>query len=344
MLPGGETVLFTVHDKGRFHVAAETLSTKSGRSWSSLPTTRATCHPVTWSSLAIKRSWLRHSICGRSSSHESGGDRARRRRQRNDQRKGTSDAERHARVSARDCDEWSNVDVGGSLGSRDRIALPARQYNSPAISPDGRQIAFSIDDAEKRDVYIYDLATGSEVRFTRGGNNQTPIWSRDGKYLTYTTASRSDPLGRTLVREPVDQNGPARGVGVGRHRTRARRMDGRRACCSSDGGTLPEGTRMHVVVVSGRTGTLEPGRRAGRGASTGLSPDGRWLAFTSYRNWAQEVSSSHDRASKPRQLSFDGGRLPKWSRDGREAISHPRQDDGCGDRSGERSRRRQAAR
>ncbi len=52
-----------------------------------------------------------------------------------------------------------------------------------------------------------------------------------------------------------------------------------------------------------------------------ISPDGRWLAYTSFISGTAEVYvQSFPTASGTRQVSAIGGKQPRWRRDGRELF------------------------
>ena len=323
MLPGGDTLLFTLHDSdGRFHVAVETLSTKQRKivvesaydarylSSGHLVFARERtilAAPFSLRSLAItgREVTLIEGVNGDAINGDGGYQLS---------SNGTLVFNPMPSTSGRTL-TW--VDRSGA---ETPLALPPRRYNSPSISPDGRRIAFSIDDGAQRDIYVHDLASGSEVRFTRSGNNQTPIWSRDGNYLTYSAASRSNPLGRTLMREPVDHSRAAQelvsgGIGL----VPGAWTLGDERLFFADGTTSPDGIQVNAVdpAAPGQVEVIAAGPGEQRHPS--VSPDGRWLAFTSTETVRPEVFvTSVHRGGKPRQLSTDGGRLPKWSQDGRE--------------------------
>ena len=322
MLPGGDTVLFTLHDsEGRFHVAVENLKTNKrkllvrsaydARYLSSghlvfardrtilaapfdLRTLEVTGPEVTL--VEGVRGVIESGLGGYQLSSN-----------------GTLVFYPIPSINGRTL-TW--VDRSGAETA---LALPPRGYNSPSISPDGGRVAFSVDDGARRDIYIHDLGSGSEVRFTRSGDNQSPIWSRDGKHLTYSSGSPSNPLGRTLLREPVDQSSAAQelasgsvGLVPGAWTPRDQRL------FFTDADTSSAGTRMYAAAPA--VGQIEPiADGPGEERQPSVSPDGRWLAFTSTESGRTEINiTSAIGGGKSRQLSIDGGRFPKWSQDGRE--------------------------
>ncbi|MGH9203489.1 MAG: TolB family protein, partial [Vicinamibacterales bacterium] len=71
-------------------------------------------------------------------------------------------------------------------GGVERLKLPRGGYESPRISPNGRQVAFSTVDTKEAIVWIYDLSgTSARRRLTFGGRNRFPIWSADGQRVAF---------------------------------------------------------------------------------------------------------------------------------------------------------------
>ena len=69
-------------------------------------------------------------------------------------------------------------------GNAERLPLPPRLYLHPRISPDGRQIAIEID-GPVHDLYKYEIARGILTKMTLTGSSHWPLWTPDGKRLTY---------------------------------------------------------------------------------------------------------------------------------------------------------------
>src|SRR5258708_8393662 len=80
----------------------------------------------------------------------------------------------------------------GEIGGKPRQLAHANFYKqSPAWSPDGRQIAFSSDKAGTADIYVLDLATKAERRITRINDaaELDPVWSPDGTKIAFLNQS-----------------------------------------------------------------------------------------------------------------------------------------------------------
>ena len=56
---------------------------------------------------------------------------------------------------------------------------------SPAVSPDGRWLAYSSNESGRRDVYVLPLAGAGGLRQASTEGGQEPVWARDGRELFY---------------------------------------------------------------------------------------------------------------------------------------------------------------
>jgi Tol biopolymer transport system component len=101
-------------------------------------------------------------------------------------------------------------DRNGTSGVR--VGMPA-DIRWARISPDGSTVATDrADDADGRDIWLYDLARGKDTRFTLGpGTNSFPVWSGDGNR---SRVHRNDRQTRSL-REGVERRRRGRGGGQG---------------------------------------------------------------------------------------------------------------------------------
>lgn len=192
-----------------------------------------------------------------------------------------------------------------------------RVYSDLRLSPDGRRVAAHLWD-EQNDVWVADLARRALTRVTfTPGEEETPVWSPDGRELAY--ASDRSPAPRALVRRPADGGAasPERVIWTSPDHFHVNDW-------SSDGRTIVVEVRRSETANDLFAIDVETGQGRALVASTfrerqaRLSPDGRWLAFTSDESgrdeiYVQEFPSLARRAV----VSTGGGYEPVWSRDGR---------------------------
>jgi len=185
--------------------------------------------------------------------------------------------------------------------------IGGERLRDPRISPDGRFLAVSSDDHGngKRFIRVFDLARGVSTRLTEGGIEEVPVWSRDGKHLTY--ASR-DVNAFSLWQVPADGSGPHQMLRQGP------RM--------SPNDWAPDGRLVFMNFEEGPTNLTiySPGdrqvRTMGPGAEAQLSPDGRWIAYLAVGLSGVTVQPFPDPGPRIR-IDSAGGAQPRWSRDGK---------------------------
>jgi dipeptidyl aminopeptidase/acylaminoacyl peptidase len=200
---------------------------------------------------------------------------------------------------------------GRSLGA---IGEPG-QYANPDLSPDGRHVAVSRRDPAdgQADVWIIDLERHLPSRVTFGGTRErVPLWSPDGGRLIYRQ-------GRTLVMKAASGAGPERQLVDGLtnfDNPLAWSPDGMLLYSSFDSSSL---TDLWLLPMDGgpRTPLLKTGSRWG--AQARISPDGRWLAYSSNETGKYEVYVRPFPSGDGRWLiTRSGGSERSWRRDGKE--------------------------
>src|ERR1043165_3552105 len=94
-------------------------------------------------------------------------------------------------------DIWIGPAAGGE--AHILIAHPASE-SRPLFSPDGRSIAFVSTRSGNGDIYVADLATGATRRITwDDARDSLDAWSRDGKWLYFSSSSREADTGASDV-------------------------------------------------------------------------------------------------------------------------------------------------
>jgi hypothetical protein len=82
------------------------------------------------------------------------------------------------------------MDRKGAVEARN---VRSRAYAFPRVSPDGKQLAFQIEEGKAVNIWIYDLAGKSDIRqLTVGGANRYPIWSADSQYVAFQSDREGD--------------------------------------------------------------------------------------------------------------------------------------------------------
>ncbi|MGA8762071.1 MAG: hypothetical protein WB562_04195, partial [Candidatus Sulfotelmatobacter sp.] len=214
--------------------------------------------------------------------------------------------------------DWQLVWLDRSGKQVGTVADKLTNLQTARISPQGDRIAFQMDTGEN-DIWVLDLARGVRTRLTFGPvANSNPVWSPDGKWIAYA----SDRNGHAnLFRKHSDGSGAEEllltddQVVVASDWSR----DGKYLLYSRgpsgsnwQGWALPlEGERKPWLVV--------PHAANSSSGQAHLSPDGRWLAYTSNESGGPEVYVMAFRGGQGKwQVSANGGATPLWSKDGKE--------------------------
>jgi Tol biopolymer transport system component len=196
-----------------------------------------------------------------------------------------------------------------------------RAFAGVALSPNGSRLAATIEANDGRSaIWVYDLARHTLVRLTADGEVAfRPEWTADGSRVSFSSDHGSKNAQRSLFAMRADGSDSmqlvvasprhAQEISWPAHGNVLAFRDG-----FDDGRTrrdiyaLPIGDTTRRVVVATKADEFNPA----------VSPDGRWLAFTSDQSGRNEVYLTRFPDGGARQqVSADGGSSPVWARDGR---------------------------
>jgi Tol biopolymer transport system component/imidazolonepropionase-like amidohydrolase len=214
------------------------------------------------------------------------------------------------------------------IGGKPRALTNDNFYKqSPAWSPDGKSIAYASDKGGTANIYVLDLASGSERRVTnlRDAAAINPAWSPDGKRLAFQKQDGST-LTLDLATGEIKEVTPAS-------------YEAGKASWSAKGNTLSlaalrpyskryrEGTSLIVTadLGTGKLNYTEPAPYQSittRGVDGPVySPDGTQMAFVmdSYL-WLRPVDANGIPIGEARPVNEEMTDAPTWSGDGKRLL------------------------
>jgi len=202
-------------------------------------------------------------------------------------------------------------------GKATPLAIEPGTYANPRLSPDGRRVSFTVFRDRNWDIWVYDLDREVFTRVTfEEGVESEQIWSPDSRELAYSLDIAAN---RNLVnRKPADGSGSATTVGQADDYLwpSSWSPDGRLIVVTSghqDIGTVPVGD-----VAATPTWIVNSTFPEQDGA---ISPDGRFLAYTSRESGRPEVYVRQFPSGTGRwQVSKDGGSYARWAKGGAELF------------------------
>ncbi len=202
-------------------------------------------------------------------------------------------------------------------GRTEPLTHARRPYARPALSPDGRRLAVTIQGTDN-DIWICDLGRDTWTRLTFEADNETPIWSPDGKRVVFSS-NRKPPFNLFWV--------PADGTGAAEQLTRFKEWvspssfapDGK--AIAFHGQSRASGWDIGLLWIEG-TPTPRPLLAGPFQESHGtFSADGRWFAYVSGESGRREVYVlPYPRLDRKWPISTGGGTEPVWARDGTEIF------------------------
>ncbi|HSM16440.1 MAG TPA: protein kinase [Gemmatimonadales bacterium] len=193
-------------------------------------------------------------------------------------------------------------------------------FNGLSLSPDGRRLAVGGGSGTAINIWIKDLDGGPFTRLTFGNQDRRPAWSPDGGLVAFIRDSST--TGAVYGRRADGSGGDTLLARLDRQvQEAAWSPDGAWLVLRTDNATagagdligIPmDGARAPVPLVATRFTELHPT----------ISPDGKWLAYSSNESGVNEVYVRPFPATETArwQVSNGGGNQPVWSASGEELF------------------------
>ena len=213
------------------------------------------------------------------------------------------------------------LNIVDSDGARTRSITTGKGALSPAWSPTGESVVFTVLGNNGTQVHELDVRTGRTRRISqiRAGLNITPIYQPDGSGILYAQGTGN---GTDLIFASLDSSAPRR-ITAGRgtdNTSPSYSPDGRQIAFISGKSGQPQ---VYIMDADGSNVQLltpySAGRRSYR-AGPDWSPDGRAIAYEqqtgNFQIWMIDL-----RDRTPKQLTSEGeNEDPSWAPDGRHIV------------------------
>lgn len=162
---------------------------------------------------------------------------------------------------------------------------------TPALSPDGKYIAFAWNGEKEQnmDIYVRLVDAGSPVRLTQHpASDWSPAWSPDGTWISFVRVGQGDARGYYVI--PA-LGGQERKVAdllyIGINYAGLPSMDwlpDGKALVIVDTSTTPQSLALVDLQTGEKTPVTTPSAQTIGDSNPRVSPDGKWLAFSRSMN------------------------------------------------------------
>jgi Tol biopolymer transport system component len=201
-------------------------------------------------------------------------------------------------------------------GEAEPLLTPPRHFISARLSPDGQRIALGIE----FDIWVYDIVRDALTRLTFEGTNLAPLWTPDGRRITYRYAGSASAEAEIRWKLADGSGGEETLVSDER-------------IYETDSWSA-DGTVLTFTNVGSETGpdiwtlTMDENREPRPFLQTPfaetspmISPDAHWMTYVSNESGQPEVYVQPFPGPGGKwQISTDGGVNPMWARNGRELF------------------------
>jgi serine/threonine-protein kinase len=228
----------------------------------------------------------------------------------------------------------ATLDWVDASGKHTALLSDPQGFSRPRFSPDGSQIAVLISDRDGRDYWVYDTRRGTRNRITFGDHAvSTVAWTPDSRHIFFGSGQggKSGTIGIFVT----TSDGAGQPQRVLEHKAGVNFVTAYSAAAKSVVFNSLDGDifALQVAEENGQwksVGTPEPiFPTQFRERMATLSPDGRWIAYTTDESGQLEVvvrpfKSPASGQARKWTISTAGGARPIWSLNGRELLYQER--------------------
>ena len=211
------------------------------------------------------------------------------------------------------------------------LVAGARRYRRPRASPDGNRVVVEVDPTGQGitgnafttngtiDLWMVNRAAQTFTRFTFGAMSADPAWTRDGRRVAFARMAKDSAF--DIYWQPADGSGSAEPLyeAPGGQWPYGFTPDGKTMLFDEMVGSEP--IRIATVAVPGGR-SAKPAMESDFVNRLGeLSPDGRWLAYTSNESGRTDVYvRAFPGPGGKWAVSNNGGDQVLWNPNGRELF------------------------
>jgi len=207
----------------------------------------------------------------------------------------------------------------GRDGKTTRTLPDVGNFLYPAISPDDRRIAVTLDSGGNVDIWIFDVARGTRTRLTFDpALDAYPVWTSDGKKVIFSStrnghydfySKAADGSGNDELIYHDDSDKTWESISG----------DGRYLAYERLDPAGKTGQDIWVLPLFGERKPFPVVETPFQDSSPAISPDGKWVAYSNDESRRREVYITSVAGGGPKwQVSSAGGLSPKWRGDGKE--------------------------
>ena len=199
-------------------------------------------------------------------------------------------------------------------GAAEPLKAPPKAYEHPRLSPDGKRVVLGIT-GDNPHIFVYDIAANSLKQITTEDNNAIPIWTPDGKRITYRSTK---PGPWNVFWKNADGSGTAEQLTNSPYVTEPTSWsrDGKLLAFSEQ--NLVTKRDIWILQMDGRKAAPLIETPADESVPR-FSPDAHWIAHVSDESGKAEIwVQPYPTNGQKWRISTSGGREPVWSPSGSE--------------------------